>query len=189
MKKIILMTTISILSMAAMAQDYSQECPNEKKCTPYNLYVTAKQANDMKNQLGDNTLFVDVRSLEEINFVGTAKNVDAYIPYAELEPQNKIDDKKSSLILNPSGLFVEKMDYMLAAKQKTKETPIILICRSGERSARAAELLKKAGYSQVYSVSDGFEGDMSKENYRTVNGWKNSGLEWTYKIEKNKDFH
>lgn len=35
---------------------------------------------------------------------------------------------------------------------------------------KVANLLSNAGYSKVYSVYDGFEGDMSKEGRRTVNG-------------------
>ena len=67
---------------------------------------------------------------------------------------------------------------------------VILICRSGDRSARAADLLANAGYTQVYSITDGFEGDAAKDGpqagQRIVNGWKNAGLPWTYKLEKQK---
>jgi rhodanese-related sulfurtransferase len=60
------------------------------------------------------------------------------------------------------------------------------MCRSGTRSAKAANVLYDLGYENVYSVVDGFEGDTSKEGpaagHRTVNGWKNAGLAWTYTI-------
>ena len=36
----------------------------------------------------------------------------------------------------------------------------------------------------AYTVVDGFEGDKSAEGKRTVNGWKNAGGEWTYKIRE-----
>ena len=49
-------------------------------------------------------------------------------------------------------------------------------------------MLTDAGFTTVYSVIDGFEGDMSPQGRRTVNGWKNSGLPWTYKLEKAKVF-
>ena len=78
----------------------------------------------------------------------------------------------------------------LKAKGLTKADRVILICRSGDRSARAADLLANAGYTQVYSITDGFEGDAAKDGpqagQRIVNGWKNAGLPWTYKLEKQK---
>ena len=67
---------------------------------------------------------------------------------------------------------------------------MILICRSGDRSARAADLLAKAGYRRVYSITEGFEGDAAKDGakvgQRTVNGWKNAGLPWSYKLDRAK---
>jgi hypothetical protein len=60
-----------------------------------------------------------------------------------------------------------------------------LICRSGDRSAAASHLLAEAGFKNVYSVVDGFEGDLAtdgpKAGQRAVNGWKNAGLPWSYK--------
>jgi rhodanese-related sulfurtransferase len=60
------------------------------------------------------------------------------------------------------------------------------MCRSGDRSARAANLLIDAGFTNVWNQIEGFEGDMSKDGRRTVNGWKNAGLPWTYKLDKSK---
>jgi rhodanese-related sulfurtransferase len=60
------------------------------------------------------------------------------------------------------------------------------MCRSGDRSARAVDALANAGFTNVYSQIDGFEGDLSKDGRRDVNGWKNAGLAWTYKLDKGK---
>ena len=71
-----------------------------------------------------------------------------------------------------------------------KDAPVVLICRSGDRSSKAADRLQMAGYSKVYSVAEGFEGDTAKDGakagQRVVNGWKNIGLPWTYKVDKAK---
>ncbi len=71
-----------------------------------------------------------------------------------------------------------------------KDSTILLMCRSGTRSAKAAALLNQLGYSKAYTVVDGFEGDKAKEGnhkgQRVVNGWKNSNLPWTYKITEDK---
>jgi rhodanese-related sulfurtransferase len=66
---------------------------------------------------------------------------------------------------------------------------LLVMCRSGGRSAMAVNLLAKAGFTNVYNITDGMEGDAVKDpdsvfnGQRLVNGWKNSGLPWTYKID------
>lgn len=37
----------------------------------------------------------------------------------------------------------------------SKDEPIYVICRSGNRSAQAAQLLKQRGYTEIYDVSGG----------------------------------
>ena len=57
-----------------------------------------------------------------------------------------------------------------------------MTCRSGGRSALAVNALAKAGFTNVYNIIDGFEGDKVAEEgslylgKRMKNGWKNSGL-------------
>ena len=78
-----------------------------------------------------------------------------------------------------------------SGKCVSKDTPIILMCRSGgTRGAPSAKQLWGKGYSKVYVVTDGFEGvkikDGQQKNWRLVNGWKNSELPWSYKLNKQK---
>jgi rhodanese-related sulfurtransferase len=75
---------------------------------------------------------------------------------------------------------------LLSAKGLSKDDKVILMCRSGDRSARAADVLTDAGLTKVYSVFEGFEGDTSREGRRTVNGWKNARLPWTYFLDTDK---
>ena len=42
-----------------------------------------------------------------------------------------------------------------AGLAKNKETPIILVCQTGQRAGRAQAVLKQAGYSEVYSLEGG----------------------------------
>jgi rhodanese-related sulfurtransferase len=56
--------------------------------------------------------------------------------------------------------------------------PIYFLCRSGVRSAAAAEVATAAGLGPAYNVSDGFEGPLDREGHRTVSGWKVVGLPW-----------
>jgi len=56
----------------------------------------------------------------------------------------------------------------------------------------AVNALAKAGFKNVYNITDGFEGDAVKnpdsvfDGQRLVNGWKNSGLPWTYHIDPDR---
>lgn len=59
------------------------------------------------------------------------------------------------------------------------DRPILAICRSGARSMAAAKALAAAGYSNLYNVEEGFEGDKDAAGHRgTVGGWKVHGLPW-----------
>ena len=65
---------------------------------------------------------------------------------------------------------------------------LMLMCRSGGRSAIAVNFLAKAGFKNVHNIIDGMEGDPVADpasvfqGQRLVNGWKNSGCPWTYKL-------
>jgi len=81
-------------------------------------------------------------------------------------------------------------NFVEAVKKKFKETDTLLImCRSGGRSAYAINILAKAGFKNVYNIVDGFEGDALKiegsynNGRRLINGWKNSGAPWTYELD------
>lgn len=67
------------------------------------------------------------------------------------------------------------------------------MCRSGgTRGAPSAKMLEGKEYKNVYVVTDGFEGGKikqgEKKSWRLKNGWKNSGLPWSYKLNKDKLF-
>ncbi len=64
-------------------------------------------------------------------------------------------------------------------KVASMNRPIVLICRSGQRSTAAGEELEKAGFTEVYNVVDGFEGPLDEGHHRgTVGGWRKEGLPW-----------
>jgi rhodanese-related sulfurtransferase len=57
--------------------------------------------------------------------------------------------------------------------------PIVLICRSGNRSVDAGEALEQAGFTDVHNVLHGFEGDLDERHHRNSrNGWRFEGLPW-----------
>jgi rhodanese-related sulfurtransferase len=62
---------------------------------------------------------------------------------------------------------------------QSTDRPVVLICRSGQRSVAAGVELEKAGFGDVYNVLEGFEGALDENHHRgTVNGWRKADLPW-----------
>ena len=187
MYRILTTLALSLLSLSAIAVDASKV--PEKKQTPQGLYMTAQEAYEdrIKNTLG--SFFVDVRTRPEVEFVGMTDMVDANIPYMIHESYSWNPDRDHFASV-PNSNFTIAFQEKLEAKGFDKNTKIILMCRSGTRSAKAANLLSQLGYKNVYSVIDGFEGDKAKDGpnkgQRVVNGWKNTDLPWSYKLAEAK---
>lgn len=158
-----------------------------EKWTIAGKYLTAREAFQFKQAQGEKLLFVDIRTPSELNFVGSPKNMDINIPLVTMD-YKQWDDKASSFKKIPNKHFISAFNNAIQSRGMTKDSSIVLLCRSGKRSARAANLLTSNGYSKVYTVVDGFEGDKaklgSKKGKRVVNGWKNAGLPWTYKLQQ-----
>lgn len=174
------------LSQSAFAVE-GKDLPEEKR-TKLNLYVTAPEAAALKTQMGDKALFLDIRASAEVMFVGSPTMTDAVVPFVEF-PRTELsfDEKRGAFKLEPNTGFEAEVARRLAEKGLDKNDVIILLCRSGDRSSRAInQQLADSGYSKVYSVVDGFEGDLSKDGRRSINGWKNVNLPWTYKMDKSK---
>jgi rhodanese-related sulfurtransferase len=159
--------------------------------TSWGLYVDAKEAYAMKTgSEGAGMLLVDVRDPVEIMFTGFTDVVDVNIPYL-LNDRPNWNEKKSVFAMKVNPDFEARIAQALEARGLTREAPVILMCRSGgERGAPSARMLEGKGYRQVYVVVDGFEGrtmkDGERKHWRLVDGWKNSGLPWSYTLNKSK---
>ncbi len=182
-----------ILALAIAAPSFATAAPepsDPKKQTPWGLYLTSKEAFDMKQAKGGKVLFVDVRDPVEIMFTGFTDVVDVNVPFL-LANRQKWNGKKSVFQMEKNPEFATTISQALKARGLGKDTPIILMCRSGgTRGAPSAKALEGKEYKSVYVVVDGFEGGTIKEgeqkNWRLKNGWKNSGLPWSYKLNKAK---
>lgn len=182
------LATLVLFSSSIMASDWSK-LP-KKKQTTLGLYLTPTEAYDIMKKQGNKALFLDVRSRAEVNFLGTPTVVDANVPYMELNEWFAWNKKKHNFKMEVNSDFQDAVAARMAEKGLSKNDTLILICRSGSRSSKAADLLAKLGYTKVYSVAEGFEGDKAKQGaqkgQRVVNGWKNAGLPWSYKLAKAK---
>jgi len=161
----------------------------EVKKSKLGLYLTPQQAYEMKKKDPQGVAFFDIRTRAEAMYVGWPSDADALVPFLEhQELMSDWDDKRFMYKLEPNQDFVAELERRLKAMGLSKEATIILICRSGDRSAKAQDRLQAAGYSKVYGIAEGFEGDTatagSKAGQRVVNGWKNANLPWTYKLDK-----
>jgi rhodanese-related sulfurtransferase len=151
------------------------------------LYLMPKQTPAFLKAQHGKVLFLDVRTRAEAQFLGMAEGVDALVPYVEFQEfMTDWDNTRGFYKLEPFSDFAPEVERRVKQKGLTKEDPIVVICRSGERSARAADLLVSLGHRKVYTVLYGFEGELSDKGRRNINGWKNSGLPWSYELDKNK---
>lgn len=184
------LTGALLIAVSSSAFAISEDQLPAKKHTDLKLYLTAKEAHEMLATNAGDILFIDIRTRSEVNFLGMPTLADANIPYFMPESWSEWDDKKKNFKLLPNSNFLPAVEDRLAKKGLNKDSKIILMCRSGSRSAKAANLLSKAGYTHVYTIVDGYEGDTSKSEatrgQRVVNGWKNAGLPWSYKLDKEK---
>lgn len=110
-------------------------------------------------------VLVDVRSGEERKFVG-------HVPGS----QHVAWATGTALTRNPR--FVRELEAKLA-KDGGKDAVVLLLCRSGKRSALAAEAAAKAGFTNVFNVLEGFEGEIDEHQHRGVaDGWRFHRLPW-----------
>lgn len=112
---------------------------------------------------------VDVRSPEELRFVGSVPGAWA-VPWATgLDLQG-----------NPDFLF-QLAETVAQAQAQTGggSRPLLLLCRSGVRSIRAAEAATAAGHPAAFNVLEGFEGRLDAGRQRGhLEGWRRRGLPW-----------
>lgn len=176
---------LTAFSNSATAEDWSKL--SKKKQTTLGLYMTSTQAYDYMMKNMDNALFLDVRTPSELNYLGVVTVMDANVPTDTMD-SSAWDDKKSRYVRKHNDNFVADVDARLKEKGLKKTDTVILMCRSGDRSAKAVDVLAKNGYTKVYTVVDGYEGDKVKKGKnkgkRLKNGWKNAGLPWTYFMDK-----
>jgi rhodanese-related sulfurtransferase len=106
-------------------------------------------------------VLVDVRTAEERKFVG---HVPGSLHVAWM----------TGISLSRNPRFVKELE----AKVR-KDAVVLFLCRSGKRSASAAEAATKAGFASAFNVSEGFEGDLNAENQRgSIGGWRLHRLPW-----------
>lgn len=111
---------------------------------------------------------LDVRTQPEWNFVGLPDlgvlDRQCHLVSWQAWPEMAIDPQ-----------FVERV----RAAGLSEDMPLYVLCRSGQRSRAAAEVLAASGFLATYNIADGFEGPKDEAGHRGgVGGWKAAGLPW-----------
>lgn len=135
--KAIMFAVCLALTAAACASEKSAEIQSQNgTAAAAIIQIRPPEMRDVIGDLGDNKAqFIDVRTPQEFS-AGHAKNA-VNMP---------LDDLEKTL----SGLDAEKPTYV--------------ICQTGRRSQKAAELLQRSGFTKIYNVGGG------------TAAWRNSGM-------------
>jgi len=161
-------------------KEAANKLPPKNKQTTLGLYVDATQAYEMWKVDPERVKIIDVRTPEEYAFIGHPDEC-WNIPLAFVTYHVK----------NGKFEWAPKWNADFVAEVKKIAGPLdtlLLMCRSGDRSAMAVNQLAAAGLNNVYTITDGFEGDKVDDpgsvfhGKRMRNGWKNS-VPWLYTID------
>lgn len=128
--------------------------------------VTPREAHRLAHT--GNARIVDVRGRFEREFVGRVPD-SVPIEWRVYEPEGENGIRSH---LNPG--FLARLEDTF-----DQDEPLLLLCRSAVRSHQAAVAAAAAGFTQVYNVLEGFEGDIDERKQRGhAGGWRNAGLPW-----------
>jgi rhodanese-related sulfurtransferase len=162
------------LTESAFDSERKANLPQAKQ-TVLGLYVSAKEAYEQWQAAPDQVLILDVRTLEEYLFVGSPP-MAWRIPVAV--QSYEWNEEKKTFLMAPLADFVSRVQSVA-----NPGDTIMVMCRSGGRSAIACNMLAQAGFTQAYNMVDGMEGDGHGNSESEVRGgWKNTGCPWTKKI-------
>ncbi|MDD5470993.1 MAG: rhodanese-like domain-containing protein [Sideroxydans sp.] len=127
---------------------------------PYEGVLTPEEANTIW-QSAPGAKLVDVRTRAEIDWVGKVPGA------VEIEWMSYPGMK-----MNPN--FMASLE-----QQVDKESLVLFLCRTAQRSHAAAILATQNGYADCYNILEGFEGDKNSSNQRNkLNGWRAKDLPW-----------
>ncbi|WP_420231218.1 rhodanese-like domain-containing protein [Pseudomonas sp. ABY48] len=175
MKRLLLASILSLWAYASQAVE---------------IGVAAQEVHDRVQRNDTGLLFVDVRDPVEIMFVGFTDDVHVNVPYL-LVDRGVWDEQRGAYSVAQNPNFLADIHAELRKRGLDEDTEIITLCRSGsERGKPSADFLRANGFPNARYVIDGFQGSVIKEGpqagFRLQNGWQNSGLPWSPKMNAEK---
>lgn len=119
--------------------------------------ISAEKAHELVTD--DDWVYLDVRSVQEFE---NGHPEGAYnIPLMHVTPEG----------LKPNPTFLDEVEAVFP-----KDRGIVVGCRSGGRSLRAAEAMEAAGYTRVVDQRAGFTGATDAFGHVSEPGWQAKGL-------------
>jgi len=110
--------------------------------------TTAATAATTKNTTTTTTTAATVQLVDADEALAILDNKpDALLIDVRTEAEFKSGHIEGALLLP-----IDQLQAKLSELPKDKATPLVVYCRSGNRSATAAQILLQAGYSQVYDL-------------------------------------
>ncbi len=175
MKRLLIAAAIGFASLAAHAVD---------------MPISAEETYAKIQKGEQNVLFIDVRDPVEIMFVGFSDVVHANVPFLMVD-RTQWNAEKGVFRLYRNPDFINQVKLQLAKRGLSADAEIITMCRSGsERGEPSAAFLRENGFPNARFVVNGFQGAALKEGphagFRLQNGWQNSGLPWSAKMNPEK---
>lgn len=147
------MGKISVILQAAQARAKELNLSYEGALLPEEAYEILQSAPGAR--------LVDVRTRAECDWVGRipgAVEIE-WVTYPGMQR-------------NPN--FLAQLEQSI-----DKESLVLFLCRTAQRSHAAAILATESGYPDCYNILQGFEGDKSAAGQRrTTNGWCAAALPW-----------
>lgn len=123
------------------------------------------------DRMDDGWLYLDVRSIPE--FEGGHPEGAYNIPLNHME--------RGEMLPNQKFLAVMEANF-------PKDAKIILGCRSGGRSLRAAQMMIDAGFTSVIDQRAGFSGSKNAFGGMEEAGWQPAGLPIAIEAEEGRDY-
>lgn len=107
--------------------------------------------------------------------IGSAEAIRLYNDDVFLLDVRTSGEFRDGAIGNAVNISVTELPSKIDTLNAPKDQPLLVYCQTGARSARAAGMLVKNGFTQVYNLSGG------------ISGWKSAGLPvGTQKSKKNR---
>ena len=94
-----------------------------------------------------------IRGIKEVN-TGEALQLINHKNAFILDVRNEAEFL-SGHILNAKWIPLASLSGRTGELEKYREQPIVVVCRSGQRSASACSMLSKKGFTQAYNLSGG----------------------------------
>lgn len=94
-----------------------------------------------------------IRGIKEVDCVAATQLIN-HKNALVLDVREEVE-YKSGHVLNAKLIPLGKLGERIGELEKYRDKPVVVVCRSGARSANACALLGKQGFTEVYNLAGG----------------------------------